>query len=387
MSDGTSMQTPADAMGQFRTLSIDEALGFAAHQVRQLVTSSPGRLATYTENGRWVIDDDPWAPTWTGGFLTGMMWIFANHTGDSWWRRQAERYCLLLEPHKQNTGTHDLGFILEPSWGRWYDRDGSERARNVLIEGGRTMAHRFQQTAGYLSSWVDPGNTFIDIMMNVGIIFRAAEYSADYELAQIGLRHCRTSRRYLMRGDGSTVHEGWFDTHSGEYLHAGTHQGWRSDSSWARGQSWAIYGFDNGYRHSGEASLLDAARRAADYYIDRTPSHGVPPNDWAEPTPTLALEASAAAIAAAGMLRLADTLATDPAAERYRGYALRILETLRSTKFIAADANGWEGILRHATYHYRRGLGVSESVMFGDYYLVEALEMARHLEAGVRPGT
>lgn len=376
----SSVVRPCDAYAdRTRTLTIDEAFDFAQQQVRNLVTHAPGQLPTYTEGGRWVFGDDPWAPTWSGGFLAGMMWIFVRRTGDEWWREQAQRYSLLLESRKDDTSTHDLGFVLEPSWGSWYDLDHCEQARQVLIDGGRTMAVRLQTVGGYLSTWIDPGSTFIDIMMNVGIVFRAAEYSDDPLLREVALTHCRTSLRFLMRGDGSTAHEGWFDTTTGEFLRTATHQGWRSDSSWARGQGWAIYGFTTAYRHTGLADMLTAARRAADYYIAHTDDGGVPPNDWMDPEPAQRWEASAAAITAAGMLHLATALASDPAAERYRSYSLRILMTLRSSEFIAADTPGWQGILRHATYHYRKGLGVDESVMWGDYYLLEALQSASQL--------
>lgn len=363
-----------------RQVDVEEAFGFAERQVRALVTAHPGVMPTYTEGGQWVLDGDPWAPSWAGGFLTGMMWIFAARTQDPWWREQAEKYCLLLEPRKEDTTTHDIGFVLDPSWGRWYDVEPSARVRDVLTQGGRTMAARMQQAGGYLSTWVDPGSTFIDVMMNVGVIFRAADLAGDDALRQVALRHCRTSRRFLMRGDGSTVHEGWFDLSTGEFLRASTHQGWRSDSSWARGQAWAIYGFATAYRYTRDAALLDAANRAADYYIEHTPDHGVPPNDWVDPQPSLPWEASAAACGAAGMLHLAqvhEELAGDPAtALRYRQYGLTILSTLRSTEFLAVDTPGWQAIVRHATYHNDTKLAIDESVMWGDYYFVEALDLA-----------
>lgn len=366
-----------------RHLSIDDAFSFAEAQVRALVTRAPGQMPAYTHHGRWVLRNDPWAPAWCGGFLAGLMWAFARRTGEDWWRERAEVYCRMLENRKADRSTHDLGFVLEPSWGRWYDAEPTDEAKGVLIEGGQTMAARLQMAGGYLSTWVDPGSTFIDVMMNVGIIFRAAEYSGDQSLYESALRHCLTSRTYLMRGDGSTAHEGWFDAESGEFLHTATHQGWRSDSAWARGQAWAIYGFTTAYRHTGRADMLDAARRAADYYIQHTPSGGVPPNDWADPAPKQPWEASAAAVATAGMLHLHNALADGDGHAHYRSYALAALRTLRSTQFIAADAPGWEGILRHATYHHRKGLGVDETVMWGDYYFVEALELASSLPPAV----
>lgn len=365
----------------FRAVSQDEAREFAARQIRGLVERAPGRTATYTRRGEWVLDADGWAPTWTGGFLAGQLWVMVDwFPDDPWWATQAEAYTRALEPRKLDEGTHDIGFLLEPSFGRWYARTGDPHARDVLITGGRTMAARLQPAGGYLSTWVDPGSTFVDVMMNVGIVFTAAEYAGDAELAAIARRHCHTTRRYLVRGDGSTAHEGWFDVDTGEFLRTATHQGWRADSSWARGQSWAVYGFADAYRHTGDADLLRTARLAADFYIAHTDASGIPPNDWADPHPAQPWEASAGCIAAAGMLYLADCCASaarEADAVRYREYGLRILENLCSTRFLAVDTAGWQGIVKHATYHAANGFGVDESVMWGDYFFVEALDRAR----------
>lgn len=104
----------------------------------------------------------------------------------------------------------------------------------------------------------------------------------------------------------------------------------------------------------------------------------MPPNDWLDPSPAERWEASAAAIAAAGMLHL--SAAMGATGEAYGSYARRILSMLRSTEFLAADTPGWQGILRHATYHHGNGLGVDESVMWGDHYLVEALHLVAEPE-------
>jgi unsaturated chondroitin disaccharide hydrolase len=177
-----------------------------------------------------------------------------------------------------------------------------------------------------------------------------------------------------VRGDGSTNHEGLFDLSSGQYLRAGTHQGWRPDSAWARGQAWALYGFGEAFELTGDRRYLDVAHRCADFYVASTPG-GVPPNDWDEPDPERAYESSAAAAAAGGLWRLAKL--TDDSGRRaiYRGTALKIMDRLVSPEFLANETPEWEGILRHGTYHERNRLGVDESVMFGDYFFVEALAM------------
>ena len=243
----------------------------------------------------------------------------------------------------------------------------------MIIEAGQTAGSRFREKGGYLPSFVGPQSVFIDIMMNVGIIFYAARQTGDAELLRRVMQHCLTTRRHLVRGDGSTAHEGIFDTDTGEFLRQSTHQGWRGDSIWARGLSWALYGFGTAYRFSGDARFLQTAEACAACYIEHTPSYGIPPNDWLEPEPRHPHESSAAAIAASGLQQLAKLSADPLRAQLYRGKARRILYTLCAPPFIIDEDDGHEGILRCGMYHERRGLGVNQSVMWGDHFFLEAL--------------
>jgi unsaturated chondroitin disaccharide hydrolase len=244
----------------------------------------------------------------------------------------------------------------------------------VVVEAGRTLALRYNPKGRYLRSFLAADSLFIDIMMNVGIIFYAAKHSGDPGLFNIALQHCLTSRRFLVRGDGSTAHEGIFDLESGEFLHQGTQQGWRADSCWARGLAWALYGFTTVYTYTQDDRFLATARACADFYLDHVPEDGVPPNDFDEPHPSPAYESSAAAIAASGMLDLAQASRDD----RYQEAAHHILDTLTGPEFLADPATGWEGLLRHGIYHQRKGLGVDESVMWGDYFILEAAWKVLH---------
>jgi unsaturated chondroitin disaccharide hydrolase len=345
---------------------------FAARQVRHLVETHPDYFPMYTTGGKWKHGGEAWT-NWCEGFLGGQLWLIYLYTGDPWWREKAEHYSRLIEHRKTDREVHDLGFLFWPTWKRWYDLTGDQAINQVVIEAGRTLALRFREKGRYLCSFVAGESLFIDIMMNVGIIFYAAQQTGDEKLASIAREHCLTTRRYLVRGDGSTAHEGIFDTATGEFLRQSTHQGWRGDSCWARGQAWALYGFGTACSFTGDTRFLRTAEACADYYIERTPPHGVPPNDWDEPDPSLPYESSAAAIAASGLWKLAG-LTGDPARARlYRDYTLRILDTLTTPEFLAVATPGWEGILRHAIYHQRKGLGVDESVMWGDYFFLEAI--------------
>lgn len=348
------------------------ALDFAGAQLRRLVEAHPDYLPMYTVGGKWKHAGEAWT-NWCEGFLGGQLWLMHRHTRDVYWREKAEHYARLIEHRKTDRGVHDLGFLFWSTWKRWYDLTGDAAANVVVIQAGRTQGLRFKEKGQYLCSFVADESLFIDIMMNVGIVFYAAQQTGDADLLRIATQHCLTTRKVLVRGDGSTAHEGIFDVGTGEFLRQSTHQGWRADSSWARGLAWALYGFGTAYSFARDARFLQTAQACADFYIERTPAHGIPPNDWDEPAPALPYESSAAAIAASGMLNLARLTTNVARARLYHDYALRIVDTLTTPEFLASQTPGWEGILKHGMYHQRQGLGVDESVMWGDYFFLEAL--------------
>jgi unsaturated chondroitin disaccharide hydrolase len=365
---------------------LHSAFDFAQKQVKNLIQTYPNYFPMYTEQGQWVHSGEVWT-NWCEGFPGGMMWIFHQQTGDPWWREKAGHYSQLIEKRKNDRNIHDLGFLFWSTWKRWHDLTGDERAKQVVISAGQTMGLRFKEKGAYLCSFVADESLFIDIMMNVGIVFYAAQQTNDENLLKKAHQHCLTTRRYLVRGDGSTAHEGIFDVETGEFLRQSTHQGWQGDSTWARGQAWALYGFGTAYNMTRERRYLTTAKICADYFIDHTlydekapGGPGIPPNDFDDPRRPVLYESSAAAIAASGLLDLAN-IDQDPVyADRYRMAALTILDTLVRPDYLANETPGWEGVLKHGVYHQPKGLGVDESVMWGDYFFVEALAKALVLE-------
>ena len=266
-----------------------KAFDFAQDQVEKLITLYPDYFPIYTQNGKWVHSGEAWT-NWCEGFLGGMMWLFYKRSGEGAWRERAERYSRLIEERKHDRTVHDLGFLFWSTYKRWYDLSGDEDVKQVVITAGKTMGLRFKEKGAYLRSFVADDSLFIDIMMNVGILFYAAQQSDDQDLLRKAHQHCLTTRRRLVRGDGSTAHEGLFDLESGEFLRQSTHQGWRDDSAWARGQTWALYGFGTAYNLTGERRYLQTAHLCADYYIENTSFEtdapfgaGIPPNDWDRP--------------------------------------------------------------------------------------------------------
>ena len=372
MINGMTDHTPdrAALLPRFRS-----ALDFAAHQARRVVAASPGYTPMYTVGGRWNKEGERWTH-WCEGFYPGIFWLLHKSTGDPEWRQTAERYSRALEPRRFDRAVHDLGFLFFSTYLRWYRLTGEAASRDVLIDAGRTLALR-RQKGGYLASFVGPHSLFIDIMMNVGIIQWAANATGDAALRDVALEHCRVTEKTLVRPDGGTAHEGTFDTETGAFLKQTTHQGYAGESTWTRGLAWAVYGFTAMHRLSGEAEFLATARRCADCYLRRAPADGVPLWDFdVPPDGPQNLDSSAGAITASGLWDLSEQVGDAAAAGRYRAAALTILDTLCSEEFVPYSRPEWEGILMHGVYHIHKGLGVDESVAWGDHFFVEALVKA-----------
>ncbi len=362
------------------TTHYENALEFAQQQVADLTARHPDYFPIYTVDGKWQHGGELWTD-WTGGFLAGMMWCFVERGAGEPWREKAEHYSKLLEHRQHDRDVHDLGFIFLSTYLPWYELTGEKHLHDVLIQAGRTLAMRFQEKGQYLRSFVAPESLFIDIMMNVPIIFYAGNETGDQELLNIAATHCRTTRETIVREDGSTAHEGIFDTETGEFLRQTTHQGLAPGSAWARGLAWSLYGYSKVYALTGQQEFLDIAQLNAEYWISHLPEDKVPywdfDADLSQPPPHGAQrETSAGAIAASGLLDLAMQTKDEALSARYHETATAMLDALCQPEYLASETPGWEGILKHGVYHTDKNLGVDESVMWGEFFFVEALTKA-----------
>jgi unsaturated chondroitin disaccharide hydrolase len=114
----------------------------------------------------------------------------------------------------------------------------------------------------------------------------------------------------------------------------------------------------------------------ADFYIENAPADGVAPWDFDAPEESRKLlDTSAAAITASGLLQLAK-ICPDPLKGRYYDQTARHILTSLCSSHLGKSDPDWEGILKGGVYHLHKGLGVNESVMWGEYFFLEALERA-----------
>lgn len=368
----------------------ERAFSFGISQLERMLAKWPSNKPApiFTRKGVWTRPDFMWTD-WCPGFYAGMMWLAFEHTGEIRWRNAAEEYTRALEGRKFDRDVHDLGFVFMSTADKWLRLlpDGhaeKQWLKDLLITAGTVQSFRWKDTGSdhYIYSFNGPQSLFIDIMMNIRLLFRAHELGGGEELYAKAVTHAKTTEKYLiqkngsrlMDNDGLVVHEAIFNPVRGEFRNLSTQQGYSPFTCWARGLAWAIYGFTDTFLFTQDKFFLEVAERCAGYYLEKTPDSGVPYWDYGAPNiPDEPLDSSAAAIAAGGFLKLAKVEGTRRGADSYRSAALTILSTVSGESFLGAGDPLYEGILRHGVYHKPMNWGVDESVMWGDYFFMEAL--------------
>lgn len=330
---------------------------------------------TFTTDGKLVTTA---ARDWTSGFFPGSLWYLYEYTGDKKWREAADDYTQRLESLKDYKGTHDLGFMINCSYGNGLRLTGNAAYRDVMLTGANSLASRFNPAAGVIRSW-DHGNwtlpVIIDNMMNLEFLMWASRTSENPRFAEISIRHAHTTIAHHFREDGSSFHLVDYDPLSGEILTRQTVQGYTNTSAWARGQAWGLYGYTTMYRDTRNPLYLAQAQKIAAFILshNRLPADKVPYWDFDAPNiPDAPRDASAAAIMASALIELSDYV--EPAlAKRYLDTARQQLITLASPAFRAAPGENGDFILKHSTGHLPKNSEIDVPLNYADYYFLEAM--------------
>ena len=315
---------------------------------------------------------------WCGGFWPGIIWYAYEHSGDTALLSVAKRYTEELGFLAETPAyDHDLGFLVFCSYGNGYRLTGNPEYKQVILNTADTLATLYNPTVGTILSWPrhvkDYGghNTIMDNMMNLEMMFWAAKNGGGKSLYDIAVRHAEKTMECHFREDGGCYHVAVYDTLSGDFLRGCTHQGYADSSLWARGQSWAIYGYTVVYRETGEKRFLDFAEKVTDLYLSRLPDDYVPYWDFDDPAiPEAPRDASAAAIVASALIELSEYVSDEKSAV-YMDAAEKMLTSLSGENYRSGDAK--PSFLLHATGHHPAGSEIDYSIIYADYYYIEAL--------------
>jgi unsaturated chondroitin disaccharide hydrolase len=324
---------------------------------------------------------------WTSGFWPGILWKIYQYTGDKQWKLAADSFTRALKPDAYTSGfDHDLGFMLFNSFGNGYKLTGDSAYKAVILAAADSLATLFNPRVGTILSWPSlgkkmgwPHNTIIDNMMNLELLFWASKHGGGERLYDIAVKHAETTMKNQFRPDYSNYHVVIYDTVTGKVLKRITRQGYADSSMWARGQAWAIYGFTMAYRETGKKEFLAFAGKVAGVYLKRLPDDMIPYWDFDAPrTADEPRDASAAAIAASGLLELSTYQQNKDTAGMYYLDAVRILKELSSPRYQSGDKN--DAFLMHSTGSKPDNSEVDIPIIYADYYYLEALMRLDRLE-------
>ena len=328
---------------------------------------------------------------WCSGFFPGELWLMYQYGKERFWRQQAVSNTWRIENIKEYTGSHDLGFMMNNSFGNAYRLTGEESFRDVLVKSAESLASRFDKKVGCIRSWSwgTPDRwkfaVIIDNMMNLELLFEASRLTGNPTYHDIAVSHAKKTLQNHFRPDNSSYHVVDYDPETGAVVKRITFQGFSDESVWSRGQAWGLYGLTMCYRYTKDEEFLQQACRIADFFFSQPglPSDLIPYWDMRDPAigtgQEVPRDASAAAIFASALYELSSYANRDNAG-KYVGLADKILDSLVAG--YQADANTNQGfLLLHSTGNHPSYDEIDVPINYADYYYLEALSRQRALRA------
>ncbi|CAM3326797.1 glycoside hydrolase family 88 protein [Vagococcus sp. PNs007] len=332
-----------------------------------------------TKQGEYVLMDNT---EWTNGFWTGMVWLAYDVTRDEKYRILGEKHVdsfLHRIENKIEVDHHDLGFLYIPSCVSAYKLTGNQNARKAALLAADQLASRYQEKGGFIQAWGELGaednyRLIVDCLLNIPLLYWAAEETGDSSYVDMANTHYKSTVETAFREDASTFHTYYFDPKTGEPVKGMTRQGYADDSSWARGQAWAIYGTALQYYANKDESIFPDFKAVTNYFLNRLPEDNVPFWDLIFTDGDLqSRDSSSSAIAVCGMHEMLKYLPeTDPERQVYQ-QSMHTMMRAMMTNYTYKDLNTENALLRHGVYSWHSGKGVDEGNIWGDYFYLEAL--------------
>lgn len=321
---------------------------------------------------------------WCSGFWPGVLWMDYAASGDEKVKQEAEKYTASLEYlSRQPIYDHDLGFLISCSYGKGEDVTANPEYKQIMLASADTLATLFNPTVGTMLSWprnvemFGGHNTIMDNMINLELLFWAARNGSHKELYDIAVKHAETTMKNHFRPDGTCYHVAVYDPNDGTFIKGMTHQGYSDYSTWARGQAWAIYGYTVVYRETKDPRFLDFACKVTDVYLDRLPEDRIPYWDFDDPNiPRAPRDASAAGVVASALLELQEYCDVNHK-EKYRQEAENMLASLTGDNYRSDMSK--DSFLDHSTGNLPAHSEIDASIIYADYYYLEALTRLKNL--------
>lgn len=322
---------------------------------------------------------------WRSGFFPGSVWYLYELTGDKSLLPLAQKYTEALDKAQHLTWHHDIGFIINCSYGNGLRLSHKSTYKDVMVQAAKSLCTRFRPNAGIIQSWNVTGNSWqaqrgwqcpviIDNMMNLELLFEATKLTGDSTYYRVALSHANRTLNEHFRSDGSCYHVVDYDLENGKVRSRETAQGYAHWSAWSRGQAWAIYGYTVCYRETRSTAYLNQALQTFEFMKSHfNLDHDLIPY-WDMNAPKIPHEprdASSAAIIASALYEISSYKI--PKAQSYRNYADRIMQSLATPCYTAPLGTNGNFVLLHSVGSIPHKSEIDVPLNYADYYYLEAL--------------
>ncbi len=326
---------------------------------------------------------------WTSGFFSGSLWYIYELTKNEKLKIEADHYTRLLEGVQYRTNTHDLGFLINCSYGNGFRITANKAYKDLMITGANKLMKRYKPSVGLIRSW-DFGNwqypVIIDNMLNLEYLCEVGKMTGNVNMINASISHADKTMQNHFREDYSCYHVVNYDSVSGKVINKQTHQGFADNSSWARGQGWALYGYTMMYRETKKPEYLEQAKKVASFILNHPhlPKDKIPYWDFDAPNiPNEPRDASAAAVYASALLELSNYVNEK---NDYFKVAEIILKNLSSDKYLAKKGENGLFLLKHCTGNWPKKDEIDAPLSYADYYYLEAMKRYSLLKKGLKFG-
>ncbi|CAE6445874.1 unnamed protein product, partial [Rhizoctonia solani] len=333
-----------------------------------------------TANGSWIWEKADW---WTSGFFPGAFYLLEERkklcpndkslNSVDWLTHGRHWSDGILPLQWGNSRGHDQGFLAIPYMSELQINPANATAVTAVKNFATLLANRYNSVVGCTRSKNSTAPEFwviIDNMLNLELLFKAAELTGNRTLVDMAISHSNKTAINQVRSDGSSYHVVIYNENTGQVIRQATVQGYATNSTWTRGQAWGVYGFAKMFNLTTQSHFLETSRQMAKVFLTRLPSNGIPPWDFDAPESNPSADTSAATIAAEGLLILsaAETyIGNVTGADYYNKQAVKLL--VDNFKF--AFKSTWDSILSNGTSYERKG-DKDSGLIYGDYYALQA---------------
>lgn len=309
---------------------------------------------------------------WTNGFWAGLNNLMYAETRDERFLNTAKASEKHLDRIFKNVFRmdHDVGFLWHLSSGAIYRLTGAEESLHRVLTAAMILASRYNPDGNFIRVWDNKGRdgwTIIDCMMNINVLYFASEKFEDKRFKSIAMRYADMAMRDHVRADGSVYHVVEHDINVPDTVIGYPQgQGYTPESTWSRGQAWAVYGFILSYIHTGKVEYLKTAEKTANYFIEQVKKTDYYPLvDFNAPETPVYHDSTAGAIAACGLIEIAKQTGN----KKYLEEALNILKAI--DKNCADYTLEQDALLLMGSESYRKGIHIP--IIYGDFFFVEAI--------------